>query len=282
MRTRTIWVAVMLAGIAAASVTAISCSPDSTSPLPNNRRATPAVGQQSRSLQEQYAWMGSYHNDALTYALTKIKASKHTSKYDRCKVGLAALKDFQKAYRKEGRSAIFDDLTLTDGMCEAATAANFGVSASLGIIDDLRPRHDISPTANDYMNQLLYQVDAAPTLPALSFAVARITNEAAETVAPLEAGAVAGTGSIEVSSATYWEANESSWSSGTDLAYSRQLEHLPISPVNQSARTRRIVRADVMAAIGVLVYDWWMGEAAIGKAAIKAAAASLIAGIFTT
>jgi hypothetical protein len=37
-----------------------------------------------------------------------------------------------------------------------------------------------------------------------------------------------------------------------------------------------------MAAIGVLVVDWWMGEAAIGKAAIKAAAASLIAGIFTT
>lgn len=282
MRTRTIWVAVMLAGIAAASVTAISCSPDSTSPLPNSRRATTVVGQQSRSLQDQYAWMGRYHNDALAYALTKIKASKRTSKYDRCKVGLAALKDFQKAYRKEGRSAIFDDLTLTDGMCEAATATNFGVSASVGIIDDLRPRHDISPTANDYMNQLLYQVDAAPTLPALSFAVARITNEAAETVAPLEAGAVAGTGSIEVSSATYWEANESSWSSGTDLAYSRQLEHLPISPVNQSARTRRIVRADVMAAIGVLVYDWWMGEAAIGKAAIKAAAASLIAGIFTT
>jgi hypothetical protein len=112
--------------------------------------------------------------------------------------------------------------------------------------------------------------------------VAKITNQAAETVAPLEAGAVAGTGSIEVSSASYWEANESSWSSGTQIAYASGLEHLPVSPVNQSARTRRIVRADVMAAIGVLVYDWWMGEAAIGKAAIKAAAASLIAGIFTT
>lgn len=282
MRTRTIWVSVMLAGIVTMSITAISCSPDSTAPIQSNRKTASVATQQPGSLQDQYAWMGKYHNDALAFALTKIKASKRTSKYDRCKVGLAALKEFQKSYRKEGRSAIFDDLTLTDGMCEAATATNFGVSASIGVIDDLRPRHDISSTANDYMNQLLYQVDAAPTIPALSFAVARITNQAAETVAPLEAGAVAGTGSIEVSSANYWEANESSWSTGTQTAYARELEHLPVSPVNQSARSRRIVRADVMAAIGVLVYDWWMGEAAIGKAAIKAAAASLIAGLFTT
>lgn len=281
MRTRTIWLSVMLAGIVTMSVTAISCSPDSTAPIQNAHSARPVVTQ-ARSLQDQYAWMGKYHNDALAFALTKIKESKRTSKFDRCKVGLAALKEFQKAYRKEGRSAIFDDLTLTDGMCEAATAKNFGVSASIGVIDDLRPRHDISSTANDYMNQLLYQVDVAPTIPALSFAVARITNQAAETVAPLEAGAVAGTGSIEVNSANYWEANESSWSSGPQTAYARGLEPLPVSPVNQSARSRRIVRADVMAAIGVLVVDWWMGEAAIGKAAIKAAAASLIAGIFTT
>jgi hypothetical protein len=281
MRTQTIWASVMLAGIVAMSAAAISCSPDSTAPSQNNLATTPVVTQ-ARSLQEQYAWMGKYHNDALAFALTKIKASKRTSKYDRCKVGLAALKEFQKSYRKEGRSAIFDDLSLTDGMCEAATTTDLGVSASLGAVDRLRPVHDISPAANDYMNQLLYQIDIAPTITALSFAVAKITNQAAETVAPLEAGAVAGTGSIEVSSASYWEANESSWSSGTQIAYASGLEHLPVSPVNQSARTRRIVRADVMAAIGVLVYDWWMGEAAIGKAAIKAAAASLIAGIFTT
>lgn len=282
MRPRTIWVSVMLAGIATMSAAAISCSPDSTAPLQSNHKTTSAVTEQARSLKDQYAWVGQYHNDALAFALTKIKASKRTSKYDRCKVGLAALKEFQKAYRKEGRSAVFDDLTLTDGMCEVATATNFGVSASIEAIDNLRPRHDISPTANDYMNQLLYQIDVAPTILALSFAVAKITNQAAETVAPLEAGAVAGTGSIEVSSANYWEANESSWSSGTQIAYASGLERLPVSPVNQSARTRRIIRADVMAAIGVLVYDWWMGEAAIGKAAIKAAAASLVAGLFTT
>jgi hypothetical protein len=273
----------MVAGIVTMSVTAISCSPDSTAPIQSNRKATSAVTEQARSLQDQYAWMGKYHNDALAFALTKIKASKRTSKSDRCAVGLAALKEFQKAYRKEGRSAIFDDLTLTDGMCEAALGGNLGVSASLATLDGISPAHIISPTANDYMNQLLSQIDAAGTLPALSFAVARITNAAASTVAPLEAGAVAGTGSIEVSSASYWDANEGSWSTGTQQAYSRaaSLEHLPISPVNISDRSRRIIRADVMAAIGVLLYDWWMGEAAVGKAAIKAAAASLIAGLTT-
>jgi hypothetical protein len=274
----------MLAGIVAMSITAISCTHDSTSPLQNGRSAAPMVDQKSPSLQDQYAWAGRYHNDALDYALTRMKASKPSTKYDRCKIGLAALKEFQKAYRKEGRSAIFDDLTLTDGMCEAATATNFRASASLESIDDILPTYDISPTASDYMNQLVREIDASATLSALSSAVDRITSAAAATVAPAEAAAVAATGSIELGSATYWDANESSWGIDTQQPYARAstLEHLPMAPVSISERTQRIIKADVMAAISVLIYDWWMGEAAIGKAAIKAAAASLVAGIFTT
>jgi hypothetical protein len=57
---------------------------------------------------------------------------------------------------------------------------------------------------------------------------------------------------------------------------------IPRKVYNISATTKRIIRADAMAALGVLVYDWWMGEAALGKAAVKAAAASLIAGLFAT
>jgi hypothetical protein len=280
MRTRTTWIAVMLLGVVVTSITAISCSPDSTSPVQSERGKSQAVSPQSRSLQEQYAWVGQYHNDALAYALTKVKASKRTAKYDRCKVGLAALKVFQKAYRKEGRTAIFDDLTLTDGMCEAAAAGNFGVSASLGVIGNRRPSHDISPVANDYMNQLMTQTYTVSTLPGLSFAINQIVNQASASVVPLEAAAVASAGSVEISSATYWDTNEGSWSDGKQLAYNRStVEILPGGPVNMNDRTRRILRADVAAAIGVLLNDWWQGEAAVGKACIKAAAASFIAAV---
>jgi len=280
MRTRTTWIVVMLLGVVVTSITAISCSPDSTSPVQSERGKSQAVSPQSRSLQEQYAWVGQYHNDALAYALTKVKASKRTAKYDRCKVGLAALKDFQKAYRKEGRSAIFDDLTLTDGMCEAAAAGNFGASASLGGIGTRRPSHDISPVANNYMDQLVTQTYTATTIPGLSFAVNKIVNQASASVVPLEAAAVASAGSVEISSATYWDANEGSWSDGGQLAYNRgTVEILPGGPVNMSDRTRRILRADIAAAIATLLTDWWQGEAAVGKACIRAAAASFIAAV---
>jgi hypothetical protein len=126
----------------------------------------------------------------------------------------------------------------------------------------------------------------------LSFAVARIQNQASLSLDGLEAGAVAGTGSITVSSADYWTTNESSWSGTQPLQYSRSGEAgagnasgmtaIPGKVYKISATTKRIIRADAMAALGVLIYDWWMGEAALGKAAVKAAAASLIAGLFAT
>jgi hypothetical protein len=270
----------MLLGVVVTSITAISCSPDSTSPVQGERGNSQAVGTQSRSLLEQYAWVGQYHNDALAYALTKVKASKRTSKYDRCKVGLAALKDFQKAYKKEGRTAVFDDLTLTDGMCEAAAVGNFAASASLGGIGNRRPSHDISSVANNYMNQLVTQTYTATTIPGLSFAVNKIVNQAEASVVPLEAAAVASVGSVEISSASYWDANEGSWSNGGQLAYNRgTVEILPGVPVNMGDRTRRILRADVAAAISTLLADWWMGEVAVSKACIRAAAASFIAAI---
>ena len=99
----------------------------------------------------------------------------------------------------------------------------------------------------------------------------------------LEAAAVSTTGSIAVSSADYWTTSGSDWTD-TQLAYSRStassITQLPFSPVyDLSPRSRRIIKADITAAIGVLIYDWWMGEAAIGKACLKAAAASLVAGL---
>src|SRR5678816_3990570 len=132
MRTRSNPVALMIAMIVGLSATSVSCSPESTSPMPVAAASTGSPAQSAQSLQDQYAWTGKYHNDALAYAAEKIRQSKQISKYDKCKVGLAALKEFQKAFRKSGGNAAFDDLTITDGMCEAAGSLSNRVVAARG------------------------------------------------------------------------------------------------------------------------------------------------------
>ena len=109
----------------------------------------------------------------------------------------------------------------------------------------------------------------------------QIENNASNTLGDgsLETGAVYGTGAIGVSSEQYWIANEGSWTSGMPQP-TVQLGVPTTGPQYQvGSRTRRIVRADIAAAISTLVADWWMGEIAIEKACVRAAAASLVAGL---
>jgi len=292
MRTRSNPVALMIAMIVGLSVTAVSCSPESTSPVRIADNTGPAGLQAALSLHDQYAWTGKYHNDALTYAMSKIKESKKLSKYDKCKVGLAALKDFQKAFRKAGGNAVFDDLTITDGMCETAGSLSNRVVAARGVdARELRPSTDMSVLGTDYMNQISYQVDIAPSLQSLVSAVSQIENQASISVTALEAAAVATTGSIAVNSANYWVANEGTATDNGAVPYARSSEQSVgtgddlVSPrfaIGLSPRTKKIIKTDVAAAVGVLLKEWFAGEAAVAKACIAAAAASLIAGIFAT
>ena len=285
MRTRSTCVALSLAAICSMSIMTAGCSPDSPSPVDVTAGSARAVGDAGSSLSEQTAWMGKYHNDALEFALKRIKASRKTSKFDRCQVGVAALKEFQKAYAKTARSAVFQDLSLSDGACEAAAGkSQFAPGKSLSIGDAV-PLSDISLSATNYMNQIVTQVDYASSALSLSFAVNRIVNQASNSVDPLEAVAVAGAGSITTSSASYWEANESAWSQPNQLQYSQVttgIEPLPAQPVNISARTKTIIKADAAAGVATLLSQWFLGEAALATACIRAAAASLAAGIFAT
>ena len=282
MHTRTTC-AVLTTLLVAAALTATACSSDVTTPAMEPVTA-PEVVQDAKSLATKYSWTGKYHNDALAFALARMKASHTLSKLERCKVGLAALVDFQKAFRKAGGPAIFDDVTITRGMCEAAFAARPSGNLMSSGIDGIPIAYDISPTASTYMNKILSQVDVTSSVPELASYVQLVESKAAATVDVLEAAAVSTTGSIAVSSADYWTTSGSEWTD-LELAYTRanlgDMSPLPQSPAFITPTTRRIIKADVSAAIGVLLYDWWMGEAAIGKAAIKAAAASLIAGLYT-
>lgn len=292
MRTRSNPVALMIAMIVGLSVTAVSCSPESTSPVRTVTEAGPSSVQTKPSLQEQYAWTGKYHNDALAYAMSKIKESKKISKFDKCKVGVEALKDFQKAFRRAGGNAGFDDLTITDGMCEAAGSFPNRVVAARGIdASGLSVTAEISPLGNDYLNQISYQVDAATSVAGLTSAVSKIVNQASYSVDPLEAAAVATSGSIAVSSANYWVAYEGTATDNGALPYARSSDQSietggdllsPKFASDLSPRTKAIIKADVAAAVGVLLREWFMGEWAVAKACAAAAAASLIAGIFAT
>lgn len=262
---------------------AAACAPDSvTPPRTDGNSDSPAFGKVAASPADAYAWMGKYHNDALAYALVKIKASKKVSKADRCAVGLAALKEFQKSFKKPGgRTPTFDDLTITDGMCAGVDQNLPGTAAREADVASLQSFNVISSTASDYMNQVSTAVDLTNSVPEYSFAVAKIENAASQALgaATLETGSVYGTGSIGVSSENYWTVNQGSWSGSTQLQYLRDIPAGATPRYLVDPRIKRVIRADIAAAIGVLIYDWWMGEAAIDKAAIKAAAASLIAAI---
>jgi len=290
MRTRIKWAALSLA-TAATTLSVISCKPESTAPISSPAVTSSTSTDKSQSLADQTAWMGKYHNDALAFALVKIKQSKSTSRLGRCKAGLAALKEFQKAFRKSGGSATFGDLSLTDGMCEEADTAARGLSMSVAPESKaLRLANDISAPASDYMNQIGYAVDAMTSLQGLIATVNNIDSRVAWSLPALEATAVAGAGSIAVSSADYWTTEGGGWTGGTDVAYSKANTPTVSAIVSApptggprydiSARTRRIIKADVSAFVGVMVYEWWTGEVGIAKACIKAAAASLIAGLY--
>jgi hypothetical protein len=288
MRTRINRIALSLTLIAATTLTATSCLPDSTAPLADGSTAA-NPGKVTPPFAAKYAWMGEYHNNALTYAFARINRSKAATRFEKCVVGLAALQEFQRAFRKSGGSAVFDDLSITDGMCEAAERRGPAISNSFSVSSD---GDVISAAASGYMDKISAAVDAMTSVSGLNYTVNKITSSAASTLVALEAGAVAGSGSIAVSSADYWTTSEgTSGDGGPQLAYSLNAPRTPttdlgITPPSEpryaiGARTKRIIKADVSAAIGVLVYEWWTGEVAVAKAAIKAAAASLIAGIYT-
>ncbi|MEO5590285.1 MAG: hypothetical protein ABIS03_11915 [Gemmatimonadaceae bacterium] len=285
MRTRLTRIAMTLAVIAAPSLTAVSCKSDSTAPASNPTGDNPSLARDRRDT--TYAWMGQYHNQALAYGFEKIKQSKDGSTLDRCKAGLAALKDFQKAFRKPGGTRLINDLTIVDGACEEAARRSSIRPSNALQADELRLRTDISVEGQQYLTQILNAIDQANSANELSMSVARIRNSAAASLGGFEAGAVAGAGSIAVSSAGYWEQNEEAWGIYTETPYSRGVDKLPsfnlgIAPPSGVAysfgpRGKTLLKIDAAAAVAVLLVDWWMGEFVFEKAAIRGAAASFAA-----
>jgi len=300
MEKRLRYAAMTLVTVAVSVMTVVSCTRDATAPSiaheASQREAF--VPDRVQDLRDKYGWMGQYHTDALAFVNARLGEPKNKggSRLDKCRVASAALKDFHKSFLKSGRALSYNDLSTIDGFCDAGANGDLKLVASVGISGTAAPRADISVAASGYMGQIESAFDADVSLGDLQSSIYQVESAAASTLAPDEAGAVSGLASIAISSSDYWNSNLDGWggvSDGPGTAYNRSanasgiLGSVVLTPgrapsYSVGSRARAIMKADVMAALSTLLAEWWMGMIAFEKAAIRGAAASIVAGIFQT
>ncbi|HVF39377.1 MAG TPA: hypothetical protein VM939_05705 [Gemmatimonadaceae bacterium] len=297
MRTRSKYIALVL--VFAVGAVPVSCARDATAPaIVTTETDTPEVKRDRvQDLRDKYGWMGDYHTDALAFVNSRLQDPKARglSRMDKCRVASAALKEFHKSFRKGGRPLAFTDVSTIDGLCDDAARGESRIGAYIGVVPPPELRADLSSQATGYMSQIERAFDADVSLGTLQATIYGVENAAASSLAADEAGAVTGLASIAISSSDYWTENLDGWggtSGGPGTPYNRMASGgisatvvaIPGRPLSYSvgSRARAIMKADVMAALASLLADWWMGALSLEKAALKGAAASLVAGIFQT
>jgi hypothetical protein len=277
---------VFLGLLMAVAATVVSCSKDSTSPAPAPvvREEPQPAQQRLLDLQNKYGWTGRYHTDALAHIYASLSKGKSASgKAENCRAGLAALKEFDKSFSKDGRSkGITDDFLAAEDPCSGNSLA--GVQAEVGTPSGLSPR------AAAMLRQIpdLF-VSGAPAAAIVS-RVSALEGDATGSLNPTEAAAVVSLGSIAISSAQYWNANLPSWRSaqfsrGTANGQRAPSIRASASLSSSAANTPRaemssdssIGSADALAFFSSLLAGWWMGALDIEVSAIRAVIASMLA-----
>lgn len=276
------------------AATAVACSENSTSP-----RFAAQVGDAPQSrltmqeLQDRYGWMGRYHTQALTYIYSKLSEGKlRLSKSDKCRIATNALKEFDRTFSKDAVSKGLRDDFLPADLCADAGQVSASMQSD-AFPTGISPRAAMSTLATSLLQQIENLFDTDASLSSIKSSIYSIESTAAAKLVASEAGAVVGAGSIAISSADYWNANLSLWqSSGITIpAQYNRLDTAPgiaaivlAAPANApryglSALGKRIMKADVYAAVGSLVTSWWMGALDVEVSAVRGAAASALAAI---
>lgn len=284
--------------VLALAATAVSCSDESTSPsgLAASSDGRHIAQDKVQELQNSYGWMGRYHTEALAYIQTRLsQARPRTSIAEKCRIAARALKEFNKSFSKGDGSKGLADGFLSDDLCDGSVQ----ISASQQVQIDanpelLKPRSVISAQATSLLNQIQNVFNTDVSLPAAKSTIYAIESTAAAILSATEAGGVVGVGSIAISSADYWDANLGVWQSGSGTrpaTYNRMSDEAlsasvlagpPAAPrYGLSPLGKRIMKADVSAAISSLLTGWWMGPADLEAAAIRATVASALAGLTT-
>jgi hypothetical protein len=205
-----------------------------------------------------------------------------------------AIKEFARTFSKgPGSQGIATD----PGVDDACTASQASASRQLQVAanpQQLKPRNALSTQASSLMYQIQGVFDLNLSLSATEGTIYYLEGIAAKTLSPSEAGAVIGVGSIAISSTEYWNANLDLWQSGNSLlvsAYNRLSSGTqPSASVlggpgaapryGLSATGKKILKADVGAAVSTLVRAWFLGAADLEAAAYSATVASAMAAIF--
>ncbi len=273
--------------LVALAATAVSCSKDSTSPGPTAVvREDPRLSQQKmRDLQDKYGWTGKYHTDALAHVYTKLSSGQSvSSRSEKCRTAVGALKEFNKSFSKDGKSKGIPDDFLSDDLCNGTVQP--------AAPTHLTPTSTLSPKATAMLQQIQNLFDSGASASAIVSNVNAIENAASESLSAVEAGAVVSLGSVAISSAQYWDANLANWrsvSSSGGVAYNQLptsirpsatlLRATPGVPGYSTASSTSIGEADVMAFFSALIAGWWMGALDIELAAVRAAIASMLAAL---
>ena len=283
--------------VLAIATTAVSCSKDSTAPEQSvTAVASPRMTQQTvQDLQAQYGWMGRFHTEGLEYVYKKLSQSPRASKAEKCKIAVQAIREFARTFSKApGSQGIATNLGVDDA-CSASSQLSVSQQRQIGANpQQLKPRNALSSQASSLMYQIQSVFDADMSLSASEGTIYYLEGVAAGTLSPSEAGAVIGVGSIAISSAEYWNANLNVWQSGSSLlvsAYNRvssgtqPAASVLASPAGApryglSATGKKILKADVSAAVSTLVRAWFLGAADLEAAAYSATVASAMAAIF--
>src|SRR5205823_6268639 len=108
--------------VLAITATAVSCSRDSTAP--QTQSVSSAVPQKAPDAQVNPSCAGTYHTDALAFVYSKLsKTGNLGTQSARCRVAIAAVKEFNKSYRKQNGTIGVADAFLTDDVCKPVNAA---------------------------------------------------------------------------------------------------------------------------------------------------------------
>lgn len=282
---------VFLGGLLMAlAATAVSCSKDSTSPGSTAVvREDPHLSQQKmQDLQDKYGWTGKYHTDALAHVYSRLSRGKSvSSKSEKCRIAVSALKEFNRSFSKDGKSKGIADDFLSDDLCNGT-----GQLAANQPPAHLTTSSPLSPKATAMLQQIQNLFDSGASAPAIVASVNTIENTASGSLSAAEAGAVVSLGAVAISSAQYWDANLANWRS---LSYSggASYNQLPGS-IRPSANLLRptpgtpgysleggtsIGKVDAMAFFSSLLAGWWMGAMDFEISAVRAAIASMMAAI---
>jgi hypothetical protein len=275
--------------VLALTATVVSCSKDSTAPQSSASAGAHAAQQKSQDSQESSKWAGKYHTDGLTYVYSKLaQANKRGTKGEKCRVAIAALKEFDKSFRKDAKSTAF----VSDDVCGAPGATGdlpqFGeesVSSFAGT--------GFSPAAASMLDEIRNVTNAHDSRSSVVSTVTGVQSSAAAKLNPAEAGAVTALGSVAISSAEYWDANADKWrglspipggirkqinTSATDGSKSAGLFSRPRASISSDC-CGGIASADITAFASALLQGWFLGPFDLEQAAYRATVASIIAAL---